>query len=215
MGSFNLQYAEQYTKGSFFAHLPLVYDADSQFRIPLLAELDPRTEKVIDLINPELKKAEGSGGYTPAKPEASDYQTPDGAPGGFYWDPINFSTTEMLIGVEPLLVASRINNVLPVGGLQGDDYVWQGGGNIAPYITTIRQDAADSQNNDAFLSGITFGVGGAAAIALVQGLPERISVPRKRLKIPKLRRKASDPVEEPRPDGQSATAPPDHAGSEA
>jgi hypothetical protein len=59
LGVFNLRHAEQDTKGSFFAHLPLVSDFNSFYPLnvpPLLSVLNPRTGRVINLLPPVLKK---------------------------------------------------------------------------------------------------------------------------------------------------------------
>jgi hypothetical protein len=91
-------------------------------------------------------------------------------------------------------MASQISSVLPAGSLQGDNYIWHATGSLEPYLSATDPESVDSENNYAFLSGITFGVGGAAAIALLQELPKEISVSYKRRKIFKRRPKTSQPA---------------------
>jgi hypothetical protein len=66
----------------------------------------------------------------------------------------------------------------PPGQINGANYSWRASDNsLEPIFQFTNPDAVDAQSNDAFLSGIFFGIAGAAAIALLQELPESLSRP--------------------------------------
>jgi hypothetical protein len=184
----NLRNTVQATRGGLFIHLPdigiwnpLVADP---FPYPsvfpqFLSEYSPGTSRISGLIDVPQLKFSTLPGYNPSLPNPSEYKTPNGTPGSFFWNPKSLSTTQVLTKIGGYLRASQVQSVLPSGSLQGNEYIWQATGQLEPYLSTINQGFAASESNFTFLSGIAFGVGGAALIALVQEFPKEIQVPRR------------------------------------
>ena len=96
-----------------------------------------------------------------------------------YFGPPNTqaSYSEVIQHIVPALSDRQIAYMNPSADSANDaDYIWQSNSSIdglEPTFKAIDLDAADSQNQAAFYSGIAFGVAGAAVIALVQEIPEK------------------------------------------
>lgn len=119
----------------------------------------------------------------------SSYSTIPGSHAQLYW-PVRIQTTEILAGAQRALEGSRIDSVLPPNGrLQGDSYVWNGTGSLDATLSATKINAAESQSDNAFFSGVAFAIAVAAAIAFIQELPEAIPLPSWWPRFPKPRRK--------------------------
>jgi hypothetical protein len=109
--------------------------------------------------------------------DPSAYETPFGGPADLFWTPAKLSITEKQSDLAATITHQSIGYMSPAGQAIGPDYVWQGSTYLEPAFQTINGDALQSENNYAFLSGILFGVAGAAAIAFVQEIPETFDRP--------------------------------------
>lgn len=98
--------------------------------------------------------------------------------------PFNISHyTEVIDNMVPALKNEQIDYTIPSVDSGSDiDYIWHSNGisGLEPIFKATNLDAVDSQNQAAFISGIAFGVAGAAAIAVVQELPKDPSHKRRR-----------------------------------
>jgi hypothetical protein len=95
----------------------------------------------------------------------------NGNSGIFY--PARSSVTEVLTGVATILKTEQVDYISPSGNMVGDNYRWQGSGDLEPIFKVTNQDAVQTESNNAFLAGIAFGVAGGAAIAVIQEVPKR------------------------------------------
>jgi hypothetical protein len=97
--------------------------------------------------------------------ERSDY---------FYTPNEQASYTESVQQIVPALSNTQSAYMSPSDdGSNDSDYEWQANGvdGVQPTFKAVDLDAADSQSEAAFYSGIAFGVAGSAAIALIQEIP--------------------------------------------
>jgi hypothetical protein len=109
----------------------------------------------------------------------ANYPNVPGVPAGDYSVPLNrpysISCTELLSDIAPALRNEEIIYANPNPNSSNDlDYVWQSSSGLEPTFKATDTAAVDSQNQAAFISGIAFGVAGAAAIAVVQELPKEL-----------------------------------------
>jgi hypothetical protein len=145
--------------GSTFGHLPSVgaYEVTRPPSVFLQAQYDHgKLENVISLL----------GGPT---------QIPVGDSAQDLGDPSNISYTEDIENIVPTLKSEQIDYSIPAINNGSDiDYTWYSNGisGLQPIFKATNPDAIDSQNQAAFYSGIAFGIAAAAAIALVQEIPE-------------------------------------------
>jgi hypothetical protein len=147
--------------GSTFGHLPYV-GAYELMRPPvdyLQAQYDRATGRLKDVIS-----------LTSGSP-----QIPAGESGQYLDAPYTISYNEVIDNIVSPLSSEQIDYSIPAINNNNDiDYEWSSNGvaGLQPTFKSTDPDAVDSQNQDAFYSGIAFGVVGAAAIALVQEIPE-------------------------------------------
>lgn len=155
--------------GSIFGHLPSV-GAYDYLRPPtdcLEAGYDRRTG--------QLKKV-ASGPFGVGIPAGERTES--------FGCPYNISHyTEVIDNMVPALKDEQIDYTIPSVNSGGDiDYTWNSNGisGLEPIFKATNPDAVDSQNQAAFISGIAFGVAGAAAIAIIQELPKDPGFKRRR-----------------------------------
>jgi hypothetical protein len=144
--------------GSVFGHLPSIGALEEGTSNSLYAYYANTTgqlrEVTFGVLDPFIHKIPGDTGIFLARP-------------------LNLSYTETLGNIVPALRSQQIDYAVPPMTVNGIDYVWSGCcGSLEPAFKETDPDAVDSQNQAAFYSGIAFGVAGAAAIALVQEIPE-------------------------------------------
>jgi hypothetical protein len=156
--------------GSTFAHLPSVgaYDFLRPPTDCLVAGYDRRTGQLKNVSSPF---------FSPPVP-AGDRTEYFGCP--FYVS----HYTEVIDNIAPVLRNEQIDYMNPlVNSTSGIDYTWHSNSTFGldPTFKATDPNAIDSQNQAAFISGIAFGVAGAAAIAIVQELPKE----RRRKSVPK------------------------------
>jgi hypothetical protein len=166
--------------GSTFGHLP----SFGAFEFPegdtptLLAEYDRGTGKLRTAIFGPAQKNSNLGLGNP-----SSYDVLPGDRGEIFWGPggpDNISYTETLHNIVPALRNEQMVYSIPSEDINGDiDYEWHSAGccGLEPTFKATDPEAADSQNQAAFISGIAFGVAGSAAIAVVGELPKEFLVP--------------------------------------
>jgi hypothetical protein len=82
------------------------------------------------------------------------------------------------LDASPIFQAQPVKNITPIGTIEGDSYVWRSTGELEPTFETTIESTVTNESNSAFLSGIFFGLAGAATIALVQEFPEVFSTAR-------------------------------------
>ena len=173
--SFRIPSAFQETKGLLFGHLPalgtLEYDPDSPGpdAAVALAQDPPGSDIIGDVV------------YLPyTNPnQPSSYMTLENWPTTPFWRPANFSATEVLDDATPFLGSEQIDYMTPSPTIQGTNYVWQSNTGLEPTFATSDLNVAASQSSEAFISGVAFGVVGAAFIAILQELPKRLKRRRK------------------------------------
>jgi hypothetical protein len=149
--------------GSTFGHLPSV-GAYDYLRPPtpcLEVGYDRRTGKLKNVASDLL----GSSAAIPAGERTESFGCP--------FNPSSY--TEVIDHIVPVLKNEQIDYMNPaLNGNSDVDYAWRSNSidGLAPIFKATDPNAVDSQNQAAFISGIAFGVAGAAAIAIVQELPE-------------------------------------------
>ena len=162
------------TQAYLYGHLPAIGTID-QFTSgfphfsPILAErygnaLNPIRDIVLD---PHYSSTNLS----------SFTKTPHGGPGEVFSAPAKISITETQVSLAPAIANQQINYMTPTGQISGQNYVWRGSGYLQPVFQATNVDTLQNESNLAFLSGILFGIAGAAAIAFVQEIPETFSQP--------------------------------------
>jgi hypothetical protein len=127
------------------------------------------------LLEPEFY---GTGGGIAAFYNPKSYRTPYGGPGELFYIPSKLSITETQSRLAADIANQQVNHITSGGQANGPDYTWQGSTYLEPIFQTTNSDALQSESDYAFLSGILFGVAGAAAIAFLQEIPETFSRPR-------------------------------------
>ena len=149
--------------GSTFGHLPSV-GAYDYLRPPtscLEVGYDRRTGQLKNVASDLL----GSSATIPAGERRESFGCP--------FNPSSY--TEVIDHIVPWLKNEQIDYMSPpLNGASDVDYAWQSNSidGLAPIFKATDPNAVDSQNQAAFISGIVFGVAGAAAIAIVQELPK-------------------------------------------
>jgi hypothetical protein len=162
--------------GSVFGRLPVIGDLDGQYTaVPaILTESAPDGRGLADLIYNPLPK-------NIAIPDAGDdpnaYQTLHGGHVTLFWTPKVLSITEDLQDIAGILSTQQLDYMTPPAEFQGQDYSWDTDNELQPNFKSTDPQAIDSQNSNAFISGIFLGIAGAAAIALLQELPKDIPLP--------------------------------------
>jgi hypothetical protein len=169
------------TNAYLYGHLPAVGAIDRQVANPVgIPDPDVLAEsyrnaplRIRDIV---LSPQEQSNSSTePAILNPKSYRTPYGGTGELFWTPAKLSITEDQSGVAATIASQQINYMTPTGQASEQSYngyAWQGSTYLDPVFQTTKDDALQSASNYAFLSGILFGVAGAAAIAFVQEVPE-------------------------------------------
>jgi hypothetical protein len=145
--------------GSVFGHLPSVgaYDVLYPPTDCLYVGYDRKTGQAKDV---------GSPFFSPPLPAAERIQ-------GFGC-PNNISSTEVIQNIVPTLKNDVIDYANPaVDTGSNSDYTWHSAGccGMEPAFKETSPESVDSQNQASFYAGISFGVAGSAAIALVQEIP--------------------------------------------
>jgi len=163
-------------RGSVFGKLPAIGNLD-QFEgsyPSMLTEFRPGTTSIEDLIYlPSLKPGQ------PQTDDSSAYQTINGDPAKLFWRPNVLSITDTLENFTGVIGTQQIDYMTPAGTVSGENYVWNSSSELQPNFKSTDPEATDSQSNNAFISGIFLGIAGAAAIALIQELPERVTLGRR------------------------------------
>ena len=103
--------------------------------------------------------------------------TPYGGPGESFWSPAKLSITETQTNLAATIANQQVNYMTPTGQASGPNYTWQGSTYLEPVFQLTNGDALKSESDSAFLSGVLFGIAGAAAIAFVQEIPETFNRP--------------------------------------
>jgi hypothetical protein len=143
--------------GSVFGHLPSV--AAYSYLYPPSAVL----EGEFDAGTSQLEGVTLAG-PSPARERAEDFYAPNS----------QASYTEVVQHIVPALDNTQTAYMNPPADSTSDaDYMWQSNGidGLEPVFKMIDLNAADSQNQAAFYSGIAFGLAGSTVIALVQEIP--------------------------------------------
>jgi len=171
VGRFELPQVTQESHGSFFAHLPDIgIDTGSFDPLPYLfgeRSTSSQPEQLVE--DPELKDLRNYPYTGYASSDPSEYQAPPGQRlQTAYWQPASLTTTEILEDAKPELDNAGVNSIVPDGSLQGDNYVWQGGGFLEPTMSLTNEDAAASHSTWIFFSGIAFGVAAGTLVAFIQ-----------------------------------------------
>jgi hypothetical protein len=177
--SFRIPNVLQEVKGVIYGHLPALgsqettgYPSDPL----ILTENQPGSRYLTNLIyNPAPLHVDH--GVQPPPNLVSSYAPLHGGNLTLFWRPKDFSVAEVLENVTPTFARLSTGYMTPSGSTLGNNYVWNSHVALEPTFKLINQDAVDSQSRAAFISGISFGVAGAAAIALVQELPKDIPLP--------------------------------------
>jgi hypothetical protein len=147
--------------GSTFGHLPSVGTYSSPLHPPtscLEAGFDRRTGQLKNVV-----------------PFFFSVPIPAGERTESFGCPFHSSYTEIIQNIVPALKNEQIDYMNPlVNSTSGVDYIWHSDSTFGldPIFKATDPNAVDSQNQAAFISGIAFGVAGAAAIAVVQELPK-------------------------------------------
>jgi hypothetical protein len=96
------------------------------------------------------------------------------------WEISDFSVTEEIEDIVSVLSNDQIDYMNPPTTASASNYQWNFTGccSLEPVFKMTDPTATDCQNKNAFVSGIAFGVAGAAAIAVVQELPKEIKLAR-------------------------------------
>lgn len=163
-------------RGSIFGRLPVVGDLDNQYSVvpTILTESAPDSHRLADLIYDPVPK-------DMLVPDPGDdpnaYQTLHGGHATLFWTPKVLSITEDLQDVAGILSTQQLDYMTPPAEFQGQDYSWNTDAELQPNFKSTDPQAIDSQNSNAFISGIFLGIAGAAAIALLQELPKDIPLP--------------------------------------
>jgi hypothetical protein len=98
-----------------------------------------------------------------------------------FWEPPTMSTSEVLNDIGPDLLNANIQVNLPSNGTaEGANFAWTGSFGLSPVLRTSDRDAEDRRSRNEFYSGIALATAAAALIALIQELPDRFSLRRKR-----------------------------------
>jgi GntR family transcriptional regulator len=171
VGFFELPQVTQESHGSFFAHLPDIgIDTGSFDPLPyLFGERSTSSQREQLVEDPELKDLRNYPYTGYASSASSEYQAPPGQRlQTAYWQPASLTTTEILEDAKPELENAGANSIVPDGSLQGDNYVWQGGGFLEPTMNLTNEDAAASHSTWSFFSGIAFGVAAGTLVAFIQ-----------------------------------------------
>jgi hypothetical protein len=172
LGDFQTPAVIEQTNAAIYGHLPLIGDLDvADGDSPaVLAEEQAHANELRDVV------------YGPVTDSSSQlpssYSTPYGGRAELFWIPRNFSISETLETVTPFFLQNeQPDYITPPGKFSEGNYVWEANTDLEATFESTNQDAAQAESNNAFLSGIIFGVAGAAAIALVQEIPETFSMP--------------------------------------
>jgi len=175
--SFDIPDVLEETHGSVFGRLPTIGNlGQDQGSYPsMLTEDRPGTNSVEDLIYvPSLKDAE-FGGQQEDNPSA--FMTLHGGHATLFWRPTVLSITEELDAATEVLSTQQLDYMTPSATVSGQAYLWNANNEVQPDFKSTDPEAADSQSNSAFIAGICLGIAGAAAIALLQELPQAIPLP--------------------------------------
>lgn len=169
LGNYFIQHLFDKTKDSIYGSLPSIEGINSpqiqSYSPPLLAELNDAHDirDITPFPTSDLNKP-------PSQP--SSYTTPHGGSPELFWIPKRFSVTETLGLAAQIFRNNEINYITPPGELIGDTYVWHANTALEPDFKVSNEDALANESNAAFLSGIFFGIAGAALIALIQEVPK-------------------------------------------
>lgn len=175
--SFDIPDVLEETHGSTFGRLPTIGNlGQDQGSYPsMLTEDRPGTSSVEDLIYvPSLSDAE-FGGQQEDNPSA--FMTLHGGHATLFWRPTVLSITEELDAITEVLSTQQLDYMTPSATVSGQAYFWNSNDELQPDFKSTDPEAADSQSNNAFIAGICLGIAGAAAIALLQELPQAIPLP--------------------------------------
>ena len=174
------------TNSATYGHLPYVGSIQlPPLQVPVLGEEYANRRSLRDIVPYPVSNK--SDWWRP-----SAYNTPYGGRATLFWYPEGYSITETLFDAVPYFGHEPLNYITPPGQFIGESYVWRSATELEPTFESTDQGASQTESNDAFLSGILFGVAGAATIALVQEVPETFSLPawwplgKRRRKLPPL-----------------------------
>jgi hypothetical protein len=180
-GSFKLPQVTQDTKDTFFTHLPaLAVDETEPYPLPLYISNTTATEDYNseDFVSvPEPKK----NIWPSISVNASDYKLPaKSGPHVLYWQPV-VTTTEILDGVTDVMSDTHIDSDQPSdGNFQDGEITWNSTGSLEPTLVATKSDRITSEDRWNFYSGIFFGVAAATGIAVVQELPKKFVIRRRK-----------------------------------
>jgi hypothetical protein len=143
-------------KGAVFGHLPSVGVYSTLYPPSALLEgvYEARTGQLRNVAIPDSYAI-------PAGERTVDFYPPNN----------DASYTEVIQHIAPALSNMQISDMSPAPDSAGDaDYTWHSNSidGLEPTFQAVDLNAADSQTQAAFYSGIAFGLAGAAVIALVQ-----------------------------------------------
>jgi len=175
---FDIGYLQR-TNAHLYGHLPAIGTIDQQFASRLDLQAPPAVlAESYKNVPDEIRDIVFRQMFPDAESALSlkSYSTPYGGPGELFWPPAKLSITETALGLAAAIGNQEINYMTPTGQASGSDYVWQGSA-LDPIFEATNDDALEKESNLAFLSGVLFGIAGAAAIAFVQEIPETFSKP--------------------------------------
>ena len=178
IGVFRLGLVTQAVKGSFYAHLPAlgINEGPPFFGLPSYMSEEPSSpgSRSVDLIeSPELKKSATDILAQKDLNNPLSYVSNSRGPRQLYWGPQKLSVTEILEDFAPKLTNVQSASIVPGNGsVQGQNYVWTQSSTLEPTVSLTSEEAADSQSNYAFLSGVFFGIVAAVAVAFIQEISE-------------------------------------------
>jgi len=160
--------------GSIYGHLPSVNIIQwSNGNVPnIVAEFNKKSGQIVK------SEIDFSGQPYGSPPAFAAVSRADGT--DVFWEIASFTVTEVIEGIGPVLANDQIDYMNPPTTDSSFNYQWSFTGccGIEPTFKLTDPETIDSQNKDAFISGIAFGVAGAAAIAVVQELPKEINFSR-------------------------------------
>jgi hypothetical protein len=195
VGIFNLPRVTQITKGTFFAHLPVLgYNESLPLPNPyLMSEKGTPINSSMDdfVLLPQEKRPD----YSTINEDASAYiDYPGSYDHVLYWEPGTLSATEILYDVKNQISGDQVESDSPVDGhLQDYNYIWTSAGSLEPILTATNISSLGAQDRWNFYSGVVFGIAAAAGIAVVQELPRDIPLARLPRRLTRKRRPASPP----------------------
>jgi hypothetical protein len=176
VGEFPLTDLQQ-TNAYLYGHLPAIGTVDESMinlstppRIVLAERYNNPSDRIRDVVlDPNTDPL-----YAQNITDLKSYRTPYGGPGELFYTPANLSITETQSNLALTIAHQQLNYMTPGGQISGSNYTWHGSTSLEPVFQATNGDALKNESDSAFLSGVLFGVAGAAVIAFVQEVPKTL-----------------------------------------